>query len=36
MIFGGWTRLENAPRDEELAVLERYRPLPESVPETHS
>jgi para-nitrobenzyl esterase len=31
MIFGGWTRLEHAPRDEELAVLERYRPLTTSV-----
>jgi para-nitrobenzyl esterase len=28
MIFGGWTRLEYAPRDEELGVLERYRPFP--------
>jgi para-nitrobenzyl esterase len=28
MIFGEWTRLENAPRNEELAVLDRYRPLP--------
>jgi para-nitrobenzyl esterase len=27
MIFGADTRLERAPRDEELAVLERYRPL---------
>jgi para-nitrobenzyl esterase len=27
MIFGAHTRLEPAPRDEELAVLERYRPL---------
>jgi hypothetical protein len=27
MIFGADTRLEPAPRDEELAVLERYRPL---------
>ena len=36
MIFGGWTRLEHAPRDVELAVLERYRPLPGSVSETQS
>ena len=27
MIFGEWTRLEHAPRNDELAVLERYRPL---------
>jgi len=33
MIFGGWTRLEHAPRDEELAVLARYRPLPGTVSE---
>jgi para-nitrobenzyl esterase len=30
MIFGSRTRLEHAPRDEELALLERYRPLPGS------
>jgi para-nitrobenzyl esterase len=34
MIFGGWTRLEHAPRDDELAVLERYRPLPGSMSES--
>jgi para-nitrobenzyl esterase len=28
MVFGGRTRLEPAPRNDELAVLERYRPLP--------
>jgi para-nitrobenzyl esterase len=33
MIFGEWTQLEQAPRDEELAVLERYRPLPGPVSE---
>jgi para-nitrobenzyl esterase len=32
MIFGADTRLEAAPRDEELAVLERYRPLVPGVP----
>jgi para-nitrobenzyl esterase len=31
MIFGGRTRLEHAPRDHELSVLERFRPLPGSV-----
>jgi para-nitrobenzyl esterase len=31
MIFGAWTRPVDAPRDDELAVLERYRPLPRSV-----
>jgi para-nitrobenzyl esterase len=32
MVFGAHTDLEEAPRDEELAVLERYRPLvPEDV-----
>jgi para-nitrobenzyl esterase len=28
MIFGAHTGLTEAPRDRELAVLERYRPLP--------
>lgn len=32
MIFGAQTRLESAPRNEELAVLERYRPLVSGVP----
>jgi para-nitrobenzyl esterase len=32
MIFGADTRLENAPRNEELAVLERHRPLVSGVP----
>ena len=32
MIFGAHTRLEPAPGDEELAVLERARPLASSVP----
>ena len=32
MIFGANTRLESAPRDEELAVLERARPLVSGVP----
>ncbi len=32
MIFGADTRLETAPQDEELAVLERYRPLVSGVP----
>jgi para-nitrobenzyl esterase len=32
MIFGADTRLERAPRDTELAVLERYRPLVAGVP----
>ena len=32
MVFGGHTRLVEAPRDEELAVLERHRPLVSGVP----
>jgi para-nitrobenzyl esterase len=32
MIFGADTRLEDAPRNEELAVLERHRPLVSGVP----
>ena len=32
MIFGADTRLEPAPRNEELAVLERHRPLVSGVP----
>ena len=32
MIFGADTRLESAPQNEELAVLERYRPLVSGVP----
>jgi para-nitrobenzyl esterase len=32
MIFGSDTRLEKAPRNEELAVLERHRPLVSGVP----
>jgi hypothetical protein len=32
MIFGADTRLEAAPQNEELAVLERYRPLVSGVP----
>jgi para-nitrobenzyl esterase len=32
MIFGAQTRLESAPGDEELAVLERARPLVSGVP----
>jgi para-nitrobenzyl esterase len=32
MIFGADTRLEHAPRNEELAVLERHRPLVSGVP----
>jgi para-nitrobenzyl esterase len=32
MIFGADTRLERAPRNEELAVLERHRPLVSGVP----
>ncbi len=32
MIFGAKTRPEDAPRDEELAVLERHRPLVSGVP----
>jgi para-nitrobenzyl esterase len=32
MIFGAHTRLEPAPRNEELAVLERARPLVSGVP----
>jgi para-nitrobenzyl esterase len=32
MIFGARTGLADAPRDEELAVLERYRPLVSVVP----
>jgi para-nitrobenzyl esterase len=32
MIFGAHTRLESAPGDEELAVLERARPLVSGVP----
>jgi hypothetical protein len=28
MVFGAHTGLAEAPRDSELAVLERYRPLP--------
>ncbi len=32
MIFGAKTVLEDAPRDEELAVLERHRPLVSGVP----
>ena len=32
MIFGADTRLETAPQDQELAVLERYRPLVSGVP----
>jgi hypothetical protein len=27
MIFGAYTRAENAPRNDELSVLERHRPL---------
>ena len=32
MIFGADTRPETAPQDEELAVIERYRPLISGVP----
>jgi hypothetical protein len=32
MIFGAHTRLESAPGDEELAVLELARPLASAVP----
>jgi para-nitrobenzyl esterase len=32
MIFGAQTRLEPAPRNEELAILERHRPLVSGVP----
>ena len=32
MVFGAKTRLEDAPRDEELAVLEGHRPLVSGVP----
>jgi para-nitrobenzyl esterase len=32
MIFGAHTRLEDAPQNEELAVLERHRPLVSGVP----
>ena len=32
MVFGARTHLEAAPRDEELAVLERHRPLVAGVP----
>jgi para-nitrobenzyl esterase len=32
MIFGSDTRLESAPQNEELAVMERYRPLVSGVP----
>ena len=32
MIFGAQTRLESAPGNEELAVLERSRPLVSGVP----
>jgi para-nitrobenzyl esterase len=32
MIFGAHTRLEDAPRNEELGVLERHRPLVSGVP----
>jgi para-nitrobenzyl esterase len=32
MIFGAHTRMVDAPRDDELAILERYRPLVSSVP----
>ena len=32
MVFGAKTALVDAPRDEELAVLERYRPLVPGVP----
>ncbi len=32
MVFGARTHLEAAPRDEELAVLERHRPLIAGVP----
>jgi carboxylesterase type B len=32
MIFGAATRREDAPRNEELAVLERHRPLVSGVP----
>jgi para-nitrobenzyl esterase len=32
MIFGAHTALEHAPRDAELAVLERHRPLVSGVP----
>ena len=32
MIFGADTRLEDAPRNEELRVLERHRPLVSGVP----
>ena len=32
MVFGAQTHLEAAPRDEELAVLERHRPLVAGVP----
>jgi para-nitrobenzyl esterase len=32
MIFGADTRLESAPRNQELAVLERSRPLTSSLP----
>ena len=30
MIFGAQSGLASAPRDRELSVLERYRPLPPS------
>jgi hypothetical protein len=32
MIFGARTELVDAPRDLELAVLERHRPLMPAVP----
>jgi hypothetical protein len=32
MVFGPHTRLELAPGNEELAALERYRPLLSGVP----
>jgi para-nitrobenzyl esterase len=31
MVFGARTGLVEAPRDQELAVLERHRPLPDAV-----
>ncbi len=33
MVFGAHTGLVEAPRDQELAVLERHRPLPASAPD---
>ena len=32
MIFGARTELQEAPRDAELEILERHRPLVSAVP----